>query len=181
MSFLCRNSIQIASPSSILCDIFCSVTGRVAYHGEDPALGRVHPPGRAPQPLKMPPHRFSTDTRKNLWLGDSPLFRPVASRGSRLHASRPTRGQGGLSRTPWLLAIVLLSLWQCLPSHGLTWLQLLCTIRVWTGECMERGPGALTPHVSIGVSICRHMRAALSLWLAQRSTWWLFPEAPPDL
>ena len=109
MSFLCRNSIQIASPSSILCDIFCTVTGRVAYHGEDPALGRVHPPGRAPQPLKMPPHRFSTDTRKNLWLGDSPLFRPVASRGSRLHASRPTRGQGGLSRTPWLLAIVLLS------------------------------------------------------------------------
>ena len=181
MRFLRRESIQIASASSILCDIFCSVTGRVTYHIEDPALGRVHPPGRAPQPLTMPPHRFSTDIRKNSWLGDSPLFRPVASRGSRLHASRPTRGQGGLSRTPWLLAIVLLSLWQCLPSHGLTWLQLLCTIRVWTGECMERGPGALTPHVSIGVSICRHMRAALSLWLAQRSTWWLFPEAPPDL
>ena len=109
MRFLRRESIQIASASSTPCDMFCSVTGRVAYHGEDPALGRVHPPGRAPQPLKMPPHRFSTDTRKNLWLGDSPLFRPVASRGSRLHASRPTRGQGGLSRTPWLLAIVLLS------------------------------------------------------------------------
>ena len=109
MRFLRRESIQIASASSILCDIFCSVTGRVTYHIEDPALGRVHPPGRAPQPLKMPPHRFSTDTRKNLWLGDSPLFRPVASRGSRLHASRPTRGQGGLSRTPWLLAIALSS------------------------------------------------------------------------
>ena len=105
----------------------------------------------------------------------------MACRCHRLDPSRPRRGQGVLSRTPWLLAIVLLSLWQCLPSHGLTWLQLLCTIRVWTGECMERGPGALTPHVSIGVSICRHMRAALSLWLAQRSTWWLFPEAPPDL
>ena len=109
MRFLRRKSIQIASASSILCDIFCSVTGRVTDHIEDPALGRVHPPGRAPQPLKMPPHRFSTDTRKNLWLGDSPLFRPVASRGSRLHASRPTRGQGGLSRTPWLLAIALSS------------------------------------------------------------------------
>ena len=105
----------------------------------------------------------------------------MACRGSRLHASRPTRGQGGLSRTPWLLAIVLLSLWQCLPSHGLTWLQLLSTIRALIGGCIDRSPGTLTLHVSIGVSICRHMRAAFGLWLAQRSTRWLFPEAPPDL
>ena len=68
MGFLRRESIEITSPSSTLGDIFCSVIGRVAYHGEEPALGRVHPPGRAPQPLTMPPHRFSPDIRKDLWL-----------------------------------------------------------------------------------------------------------------
>ena len=73
------------------------------------------------------------------------------------------------------------ALWQCLPCHGFTWLQLLSTIRALFGGCIDRSPGALTLHVSIGVSICRHMRAAFGLWLAQRSTWWLFPEAPPDL
>ena len=108
----------------------------------------------------------------------SPSLRPWAG------GKDPRRATGcreGLSRTPWLLAIVLLSLWQCLPSHGLTWLQLLSTIRALIGGCIDRSPGALTLHVSIGVSICRHMRAAFGLWLAQRSTRWLFPEAPPDL
>ena len=100
MRFLRRESIQIASASSTPCDIFCSVTGRAAYHGEDPALGRVHPPGRAPQPLKMPPHRFSTDTRKNLWLGDSPLFRPVASRGQQVAREPTDKRPGGAVKDP---------------------------------------------------------------------------------
>jgi len=126
MRFLRRKSIQIASASSILCDIFCSVTGRVTYHIEDPALGRVHPPGRAPQPLTMPPHRFSTDIRKNSWLWSSrcpdvwPADTTVWTRADREEAKGGCQGPHGYSQ---------LSCWVCGSACPLTaWLGCSCSL-----------------------------------------------------
>ena len=53
-----------------------------------------------------------------------------------------TGGREGLSRTPWRLAIFMLSSWQCLPSQSSNCVQLLSTILPRGEDGLNGRPGA---------------------------------------
>ena len=88
----------------------------------------VHPPPRAPRPSHDVTMAFVAHGMKKLSLHGrlaSPSLRPWAGGKD---PRRATGGREGLSRTPWLLAIFMLSSWQCLPSQSSNCVQLLSTI-----------------------------------------------------
>ena len=69
----------------------------------------------------------------------SPSIRPWAGGKD---PRRATGGREGLSRTPWRLAIFMLSSWQCLPSLSSNCVQLLSTILPRGEDGLNGRPGA---------------------------------------
>ena len=141
----------------------------------------VHPPPRAPRPSHDVTMAFVAHGMKKLSLHGrlaSPSLRPWAGGKD---PRRATGGREGLSRTPWLLAIFMLSSWQCLPSQSSNCVQLLSTILPpWRGWVKRTSWSIDTPCFDWHFHLQTYA-GALDLWLAQRSTRWLFPDTPPDL